>query len=726
MDAGGGNRARDYPRQIPGGGIIAGLLAFNAALGFLQEGRAQATLAALKSRLALNASVKRDNNWITVPAAELVVGDIVKLSLGAVVAADVRLTEGSVLLDQSMLTGESVPVEAGAGFETYAGVLVRRGEAVAEVTATGARTKFGRTAELVRTAHVESSQQKAVLRVVRNLAVVNGVIIAMLMGYAYALKMSSAEIIPLMLTAVLASIPVALPATFTLAAALGAKALAKRGVLPTRLSAVDEAASIDVLCADKTGTLTQNALTVTAVHAMPGFDESRVLGVAALASSDGGQDPVDGAIRAAAARKAASDLPKLIKFVPFDPATKMSEATAAHPSGATARAVKGAFAAVAGLTQSASDASKTANELEAQGFRVLAVAIGPPAALKLAGLIALSDPPRPDSAALITELHTLGVRVVMVTGDAAATAAIVARDVGMDGKVCPPGPIPADVRPEEFAVFASILPEGKYNLVKAFQKGGHTVGMCGDGANDAPALRQAQMGIAVSTATDVARSAAGIVLTAPGLVGIVAAVREGRVTFQHILTYTLNSVVKKIMQVLFLAVGLVMTGHAILTPMLIVIVMITGDFLSMSLTTDNVRPSPLPNAWRINNLTIAGGIMGGGLLLFCSAVLAVGKFRMDFGIEALRTLAMVALVFGSEATLYSLRERRALWSSRPSLWVLVSTACDILIISTLAIRGIAMSSLSVFVVGETLAAAAVFAFIVDCVKVPTFRRLSIE
>src|SRR5579863_1171935 len=339
--------------------IIAVLLAFNAALGFFQEGRAQSTLAALKARLPLNASVLRDNVWATVPAAGLVPGDVVKLTLGAVVAADVRLTEGSVLLDQSMLTGESIPIEAGAGFETYAGALVRRGEAVAEVTATGARTKFGRTAELVRTAHVESSQQKAVLRVVRNLAMVNGVIIAMLVAYAYVLKMPGSEIIPLVLTAVLASIPVALPATFTLAAALGARALAKLDVLPTRLSAVDEAASIDVLCVDKTGTLTQNQLSVTAVHAMPGFDEACVLGAAALASSDGGQDPVDAAIRAAAAKKAPCALPKLIQFTPFDPGTKMSEATAADPSGPTVRAVKGAFAAVAVLAQSAPDAAKT-------------------------------------------------------------------------------------------------------------------------------------------------------------------------------------------------------------------------------------------------------------------------------------------------------------------------------------------------------------------------------
>jgi H+-transporting ATPase len=705
--------------------IIAALLAFNAALGFFQEGRAQATLAALKSRLALNASVRRDGVWTTVPAAELVPGDIVKLSLGAVVAADVRLSGGSVLLDQSMLTGESVPIEAGAGFETYAGALVRRGEAVAEVTATGARTKFGRTAELVRTAHVESTQQKAVLRVVRNLAMVNGVIIAMLVGYACVLKMPLDEIVPLVLTAVLASIPVALPATFTLAAALGARALAKLGVLPTRLSAVDEAASIDVLCADKTGTLTQNELKVTAVHAMSGFDEPHVLGLAALASSEGGQDPVDAAIRAAAAQKPASDLPKLTQFVPFDPGTKMSEATATAPGGASVRAVKGAFTAVAGLTQSTPDASGTASELEAKGFRVLAVAAGPPDALKLAGLIALSDPPRADSAALIAELHTLGVRTVMVTGDAPATAEIVARAVGLDGAVCPPGPIPDAVRPQDFAVFAGVLPEGKYNLVKAFQKSGHTVGMCGDGANDAPALRQAQMGIAVSTATDVAKSAAGIVLTKPGLGGIVASVKEGRVTFQRILTYALNSVTKKSVQVLFLAVGLVMTGHAILTPMLMVVIMLTGDLLGMSLTTDNVRPSPTPNAWRIGSLTIAGVFMGISELVFCTAVLAIAKFRLGLGIETLRTLAFVVIVFGNQATTYTNRERQRLGSSRPSVWLVGSSVVDLAIASTLATCGIAMTPLSISVVGGILVAAAAFAFIVDLVKVPVFHRLRI-
>ena len=705
--------------------IIAGLLIFNAALGFFQEGRAQATLAALKSRLALNAPVRRDGAWKIVSAAELVPGDMIKLSLGAVVAADVRLLDGEVLIDQSMLTGESVPVEAGSGMNAYAGALVRRGEAVAEVTATGIRTRFGRTAELVRTAHAVSSQQRAVLRVVRNIALFNGATIAALGFYAYVRAMPIAELIPLLLTAILASIPVALPATFTLAAAVGARALAKLGVLPTRLSAVDEAATIDVLCADKTGTLTLNELAVTAVRPMEGFDEAHVLALAALASSDGGQDPVDGAIRTAAAAHSSDDLPKRLKFVPFDPATKMSEATVNDVAGNELRVVKGAFATVANLTPASATAATAANELEAQGYRVLAVAAGPAAAMRLTGLIALSDPPRSDSAALIAELHTLGVRTVMVTGDARTTAAIVARAVGLDGAVAPFGPLPAGVRPDQFAVFAGVLPEGKYDLVQAFQQGGHTVGMCGDGANDAPALRQAQMGIAVSTATDVAKSAAGIVLTQAGLSGIVASVKEGRVAFQRIQTYALNSIIKKLVTVFFLAFGLIMTGHAILTPMLMVILLITGDFLTMSLTTDTVQPSPLPNVWRIGNLTMASIVLSAGFLAFSATVMAIGRYGMGLDIGTLRTLAFITLVFGSQATLYAIRERQYLWHAHPGLWVIVSSVTDILTASVLATFGILMLALPAKIVAATLAAAIAYGVALNRVKIPIFKRLQI-
>jgi H+-transporting ATPase len=448
--------------------------------------------------------------------------------------------------------------------------------------------------------------------------------------------------------------------------------------------------------------------------------------MAALASSMGGQDPVDKAIRAAASLKPASDLPKLVTFLPFDPGKKTSEASATDATGGAQRIVKGAFTAVVALTGPSPAAAAIADELEKQSFRVLAVAAGIPTSVKVIGLIALSDPPRTDSVSLISELHTLGVRTVMVTGDAPVTAAIVAHAVGLTGAVCPPGKLPESIEPEQFAVFAGILPEGKYDLVKAFQKNGHTVGMCGDGANDAPALRQAQIGIAVSTATDVAKSAAGVVLTEAGLGGIVAAVKEGRITFQRILTYTLNSVMKKILQVLLLAVGLVMTGHAVLTPMLMVIVMITGDFLAMSLTTDRVRPSKMPNSWHIGRITTAGVILGVCFLAYATAILAVGKFELHLDIKALQTLSVVAIVFGSQATTYVIRGRQHLWGLRPSLWLVLSSVADILIISTLALRGIAMAPLSITVIAGEFGAALAFGLVIDLVKIPVFARLRIS
>ncbi|WP_317890495.1 HAD-IC family P-type ATPase [Granulicella aggregans] len=706
--------------------VIAGLLIFNAALAYFQEGRAQATLAALKHRLALNASVRRDGVWKTIPAVQVVCGDLIKLSLGGVVAADVHLLDGSLQLDQSMVTGESLPVEAGAGFDTYAGALVRRGEATAQVTATGDRTKFGRTAELVRTAHVVSSQQRAVLQIVRNLAYFNAAVILLIGTYAYFHAMPGSEIVPLLLTSVLAAIPVALPATFTLAAAIGARSLAKLGVLPTRLSAVDEAATIDTLCCDKTGTLTANQLSVSSVRPMEGFDEAHVLGLAALASSDGGQDSVDKAIRSAAGAKAITDAPKLTNFIPFDPATKISEAEAVDVKGNQQRIIKGAFSVVSSLTSATPAAVGIADDLEKEGFRVLAVAVGTNGSIKIVGFIALSDPPRSDSRNLIAQLKDLGVRTVMVTGDAPQTAMIVAHEVGLEGPVCPPGAIPDAVKPTDFAVFAGILPEGKFTLLKDFQKGGHTIGMCGDGANDAPALRQAQIGIAVSTATDVAKSAAGVVLTEAGLGGIVAAVKEGRVTFQRILTYTLNSVIKKIVQVLLLAIGLIMTGHAVLTPLLMVIVMITGDFLAMSLTTDRVRPSAMPNSWHVGKITGAAVLLGLCLLAFCVGVVAIGKFQLRLGIESLRTLAVVAVVYGSQVTIYALRARRHMWGLRPTRWLVLSSVADLAIITLLAQRGILMAPLSPSILGCEFVAAALFGLILDAIKIPILSKFGID
>ena len=707
--------------------IIAALLIFNVVLSLAQESRADATLAALKSRLALKSIVQRDGVWIDILANALVPGDLVKLSLGGIVPADVRVIDGSVLLDQSMLTGESVPTEAGAGAVAYAGALVRRGGASAEVTATGSRTYFGRAAELVRVAHSQSGAQKAVVGVVVDLAAFNGLVVVLMVGYAVATGVAARELVALALTALLASIPVALPATFTLAAALSAQFLSRRGVLLTRLSAIHDAASVDVLCVDKTGTLTRNELEIGDVAALGAdFDKADVLALAALASAESGQDPVDATIRAAAA---ATPRPqwavRVVKFQPFDPASKLSEAVVVRPDGAQWRVLKGAPSAVLPVAAATPEAQQRLDALAGAGMRVLAVAAGPPGALQLVGFVGLGDPPRADSAPLLQNLRALGVEVVMVTGDAEATAVAVARKIGLDGPACLRGDIPDQAAPLDFAIYAGVFPEDKFRIVKAFQHRDHVVAMCGDGANDAPALRQAEMGVAVFTATDVAKSAAALVLTEPGLGGVVETIREGRSAFQRVRTYTLNALVKKVEFVLFLALGVVFTGQAILTPMLMALLLITGDFITMSLTTDRATPSPRPDVWRMREIFIAAAAIGLVKLAFSLAVVAVGGRYAGLDGAHLRTLAFVTLAFGSQAVIYAIRERGRLWDSRPGAWLLASSALDIAIASTLSIGGLLMTPLSPYVIGAALVAAIAFAFALDALKSQLFGRLGI-
>jgi H+-transporting ATPase len=708
--------------------LIAALLVFNVALGAFQEGRADAALALLKRHLSLKARVRRDGRWCELPATDLVPGDLIQLSLGTVVPADVRIAEGSILLDQSMLTGESVPADAGGGTIAYAGALVRRGEAIGAVTATGGATYFGRTAELVRVAHVESAELKAVLGLVRNLSVANAAIVVGLVAYAQAIALPAPQIIMLVLTAMLSAVPVALPATFTLAAALGAKALALKGVLLTRLSALHEAATIDVLCVDKTGTLTSNELRVTEIRPLAdGWTAADLLAFAALASSADGGDPIDAAIREAAqATPTKRVLPTVIHFTPFDPANKRAQALARGTDGQEICICKGAPTAVAELTPPSAAAAAELDVLVRAGYRTLAIAGGEPEKLDLLGYVALSDPPRPDSAALLAQLRSLGVRTIMVTGDAAATAATVACAIGLDGRVCPAGKIPDRVAAEDFAIYAGVFPEDKFRLVRALQRAGHAVGMCGDGANDAPALRQAQMGIAVSTATDVAKSAAGIVLTSPGLGGIVTAVIEGRRVFQRVLTYTLTLLVNKCVTLAVLGAGLVLTGHAVLTPMLQAISMFAGDFVSMARTADHASPSPHPNAWRLRSLTIAAIPLASLKLLFCVSAIAMGAFRVGLSSAEMQTLTLTMLVFAGQGMVYVLRERRAIWSSRPSLVMGFFSLLDITAIASFAVFGILMPPLPLRIVFTLAAATVMFIMVLDRVKLMLFRRFRVD
>ena len=708
--------------------MIAALLLFNVLLGAFQESRANAALALLKQRLTLTSRVKRDGGWIDGPAADLVPGDIVQVSVGDVVPADVFIVDGSLLLDQSMLTGESIPVEMEVGKTAFAGGLARRGGAIARVMATGTRTYFGRTAELVSVAHVESAEQKAVLGVVRNLTIINFIITAGLVAYAFAIRVSGEQILLLVLTALLSAVPVALPATFTLAAALGARTLAMKGVLLTRLSSLNEAAMVDVICCDKTGTLTRNELVVSAIRpAKPSYDEADVLDFAALASSPEGQDPMDSVIRTMAA-KGKSHRHATLKaahFMPFDPATKMAEATAID-AGREIRVVKGAPAVVATVAPMTPAAEKDLAALTLAGYRTIAVAAGPSEALEVIGLIAFSDPPRADSAALLTKLRSLGVRPVMITGDAAATAATVAHEIGLMGPVCPPGAIPERAGPEDFAVYAGIFPEQKFALVKAFQQEGHAVGMCGDGANDAPALRQAQMGIAVSTATDVAKAAAGVVLTEAGLGGVVACISEGRSAFQRVLTYTLTILVNKCVTLIVLGAGLMITRHAVLTPLLQAISMLTNDFVTMARATDRARPSAYPNAWRVRNLSLAAVPLGSFRLLYLVAVLGVGWFALRLNPGEMQTLTFTMLAFAGQGNVYVLREHGHLWSSRPAPIMLLASFCDVALVASLAAGGVFMNPLPPSVIAALAATTVVFTLAMDFIKLAVYARVQVD
>ncbi len=709
-------------------GLIAALLVFNVALGVFQESRADAALALLKQHLSLRARVRRDGKWTELPAAVLVPDDVVQLSLAAVVPADTRIVAGSLVLDQSMLTGESAPVEAGVGKPAYAGAAVRRGEAIAVVTATGSHTYFGRAAELVRIAHVESTEVKAVLGLVRNLSVLNAAIVIGLVAYAHSIELPTTQIILLVLTAMLSAVPVALPATFTLGAAIGAKHLALKGVLLTRLTALHEAATINVLCADKTGTLTENKIGVASVRPLiEGWSTDDVLAFAALASSTDGRDPIDVAIRRAARAVAPQRaLPAVRNFTPFDPASKRAEAKAQDGDGHDVLIMKGAPAAIATIAPLNAAATAELDALSRAGYRTLAVASGSPGAMSLIGLVALHDPPRPDSAALLGELRSLGVPTIMVTGDTAATAATIGKAIGITGNVCASGQIPDRVTPADFAIYAGVFPEEKFRLVKALQRGGYAVGMCGDGANDAPALRQAQMGIAVETATDVAKAAAGLVLTSPGLDGIVTAVKEGRAVFQRVLTYTLGVLVNKVVTLIVLGAGLLLTGHAVLTPLLQALSMFTNDFVSMARTADHATPSPRPNAWRLRNLTLATIPLAAFKFLFCLAVLATGALRLGLTTGQIQTLVFLMFVFAGQALVYVLRERGHFWSSRPSTLMMLLSLADIAVVSVFAVFGILMRPIPVTVVLALLAATLVFALLLDQVKVAVFRHLPVD
>jgi H+-transporting ATPase len=706
--------------------VIAVLLVVNAVMGFIQEGRANKALALLRQRLDIQARVLRDGRWQRVPARELVPGDVVHVRMGDLIPADLNLAEGRIQIDQSTLTGESLPVEAGPGVDAWSGSVVTRGEASGQVTATGTRTRFGKTAELVRGAKTVSHLEAVIFGIVKYLVILDMALVAALLVYAIATGMTLTEVIPFALILLVASVPVALPATFTLATALGSLELAKRGVLVTRLSAIEEAAAMDVLASDKTGTITENRLNLAALKPSDGTSENDLLRWAALACDEATQDPIDIAILdAARERKLLENLPRRIRFTPFDPQTRRSE-TVFEENATARRAIKGAAVEVAALA-SAPGVAAEIDALATSGYRVLGVAFGDETTLQFAGLVALQDPPREDSAALVESLRQLGVRVIMVTGDGQATAQTVAKTVGIGERACPARLLADDPHQAitQCDVFAQVFPEDKFHLVQALQGSGHVTGMTGDGVNDAPALKQAEVGIAVANATDVAKAAASLVLTNPGLTDVVAAVETSRRIYQRMLTYTLNKIIKTLEIAIFMSVGVMLTGVFVITPLLIVLLLFTNDFVTMTIATDRVEFSRKPERWRIPTLMLTAAPLAALILVLSFSVFFAGRDWLHLPLPQLQTLIFVMLVFTGLGNVYLVRERHHFWQSRPSRWLLFATVLDLAVVSTMASQGILMTAISPALIGGLLVVALVYLVMMDFLKIRIFRNIGL-
>jgi magnesium-transporting ATPase (P-type) len=573
---------------------------------------------------------------------------------------------------------------------------------------TGAQTSFGRTTELVQEARPKLHIDIVVARIVRWLFLVVGALLAMVVVMSLARDTPLLEMVPLMLILLVSAIPMSLPVMFTVSMAVGSKELAKRGVLVTRLSAAEDAATMDVLCVDKTGTITMNQLAVTGVIALEQATEADVLFAGALASQEADQDPIDLAFLAAATERHVFDgMPAItpVSFAPFDAKNRRTEALA-EQGGQRLRVMKGAVETVAqacGLKSAAIEALEArVSEAALKGYRTLAVARGPETgALALIGLVTLYDPPRPDAKQLIAALHDLGVPVKMLTGDAVAVASEIAREVGLpnirrmaDLKAKTAG-VAAGNEAADLLVgadgLAEVYPEDKYIVVQHLQAAGHVTGMTGDGVNDAPALRQAEVGIAVSTATDVAKGAASVVLTEPGLVNIVALVEQGRTIYQRILTYIINKISRTILKTAFVAIAFVVTGKFVISGFAMLLLVFLTDFAKISLATDRVQPSRKPETWNIGHLISVAVVLG--TLMVAEALLAlwIGWSRGGLATSdnALYTFSFLTLLYFAAFSIVSARERGWFWSTLPSNMVVAAVVAETLIGTALTFAGLA-------------------------------------
>jgi len=717
--------------------IILVLLVINAVVGFWEEFQAGNAIAALKAKLALKAKVKRGGAWLDVPTRELVPGDLIRIRLGDIVPADaVVLTSDPIEVDQSALTGESLPVTHGQGESLYSGSILRQGECDALVSATGLKTYLGKTAELVADAKSVSHFQKAVLKIGDYLIVCALVLVAAILIAALWRGDPLLTTLQFALVLTVAAVPVAMPTVLSVTMAVGARLLARKEAIVSRLSSIEELAGMDTLCSDKTGTLTQNKLSLGEPICLTGTTPEELVLAGALASRAEDRDPIDLAVLAGVKDEKSLAAHQVLHFQPFDPVRKRTEAQVEDPDGREYWVTKGAPQVIAALATDAaarSEIDRQVAALAAQGTRALVVArADAPGVWRLLGILPLSDPPRPDSRATIAAAEAMGVGVKMVTGDQLAIARQIAGALGMGTDILDAGTLAfADAAQTRATLkeiegadgFAQVFPEHKYRIVAALQQGGHIVGMTGDGVNDAPALKKADCGIAVSNATDAARAAAAIVLLTPGLSVIVTAIQEARRIFQRMNAYAIYRIAETIRVLLFMTLSILAFNFYPVTAVMIVLLALLNDGAILSIAYDNTKFSDRPEAWDMRRVLGVATVLGVVGVIESFALFYAADRYLHMSRDLIQTLIYLKLSIAGHVTVFVARTRGPFWSERPSNLLLGAVIATQLLATFIAVYGLFMTPLGWKWAGLVWGYVLVWLFIEDRAKLFAYRIL---